>query len=435
MANGLDSLTNSLTGGENKKAQEDLQAALNSIASVQTPSANQLQLSPLAQYQVTGELSPALMQAASAGPSAFNAENLSTVPMDAMQQALAKEKEIANAGGMTPQEQAAIAQAEESVNTNLAGQRGAIAQDFAGRGVPQSLIAAALENATAGQDSQAAYNAALTARANAANQGLTALSNEGSLAGQMFNEQAGQANTVAAAQNALNQFNAANTQAASAANQAATQQANTYNTTNAQTIADQNVTGEHQVQIQNQVEAPQEAAQLALQKAAAQAGVNENQAQQATGQGQQAAGLASGLLGAASNLGAAYLKSGGTPSTTPTQYTGPMSNNVPPPQNFQLYAEGGEIEPKPNVPAINFLDGGAVPGQARVAGDSTRNDTVPAKLSPGEFVVPRTAMARPDIRNFLSRNVPTPRPPAGAHPTDVASILKALSMLRAGQGA
>jgi hypothetical protein len=34
--------------------------------------------------------------------------------------------------------------------------------------------------------------------------------------------------------------------------------------------------------------------------------------------------------------------------------------------------------------------GGAVPGRAQVAGDSSRNDTVAAKLSPGEIVLPRS---------------------------------------------
>ena len=34
--------------------------------------------------------------------------------------------------------------------------------------------------------------------------------------------------------------------------------------------------------------------------------------------------------------------------------------------------------------------GGFVPGQAQVAGDSTKNDKVDAKLSPGEIVIPRS---------------------------------------------
>jgi hypothetical protein len=40
---------------------------------------------------------------------------------------------------------------------------------------------------------------------------------------------------------------------------------------------------------------------------------------------------------------------------------------------------------------IDFRAGGHVPGRAKVEGDSPKNDTVDAKLSPGEIVVPRSA--------------------------------------------
>ena len=37
----------------------------------------------------------------------------------------------------------------------------------------------------------------------------------------------------------------------------------------------------------------------------------------------------------------------------------------------------------------NFKPGGKVGGKARKSGDSLKNDTVPAMLSPGEVVIPR----------------------------------------------
>lgn len=40
----------------------------------------------------------------------------------------------------------------------------------------------------------------------------------------------------------------------------------------------------------------------------------------------------------------------------------------------------------------HFKQGGAVPGKASVAGDSPSNDTVPAMLSPGEIVIPRSVV-------------------------------------------
>jgi hypothetical protein len=50
--------------------------------------------------------------------------------------------------------------------------------------------------------------------------------------------------------------------------------------------------------------------------------------------------------------------------------------------------DGGEIDYRAR--------GGGVPGQARVAGDSPRNDTIPAKLSPGEIVLPRSVAQHPE---------------------------------------
>ncbi len=43
--------------------------------------------------------------------------------------------------------------------------------------------------------------------------------------------------------------------------------------------------------------------------------------------------------------------------------------------------------------------GAMVPGQANVKGDSSKNDTVPAKLSPGEIVIPRHITQGPDAAN------------------------------------
>jgi hypothetical protein len=48
-------------------------------------------------------------------------------------------------------------------------------------------------------------------------------------------------------------------------------------------------------------------------------------------------------------------------------------------------SEGGPVP-------MSFVGGGNVPGQAQVQGDSQQNDIVPAYLSPGEAVVPRTVM-------------------------------------------
>ena len=55
-----------------------------------------------------------------------------------------------------------------------------------------------------------------------------------------------------------------------------------------------------------------------------------------------------------------------------------------------------------DFPWVAFADGGMVPGKAAVMGDSSRNDTVPALLSPGEAVIPRTLMQDPAVSKLIN---------------------------------
>ena len=61
------------------------------------------------------------------------------------------------------------------------------------------------------------------------------------------------------------------------------------------------------------------------------------------------------------------------------------------------YGEPGPVEEFLgwNLPWMTFAEGGKVPGKASVFGDSIKNDTVPALLSPGEVVIPRSIMNDP----------------------------------------
>lgn len=65
-------------------------------------------------------------------------------------------------------------------------------------------------------------------------------------------------------------------------------------------------------------------------------------------------------------------------------------------------AQGGEVPQteatpgmKSNAMRMMFRNGGHVPGKPKVMGDNEANDTVPAMLSPGEIVVPRTKAKDP----------------------------------------
>lgn len=64
-----------------------------------------------------------------------------------------------------------------------------------------------------------------------------------------------------------------------------------------------------------------------------------------------------------------------------------------------------------DFPFFAFADGGVVPGYAPKPGDDKRNDIIPALLSPGEMVMPRTIVKNPAYRKvldmmFLGQEVP-----------------------------
>lgn len=56
---------------------------------------------------------------------------------------------------------------------------------------------------------------------------------------------------------------------------------------------------------------------------------------------------------------------------------------------------------KIDVPFLQFSRGGQVPGRALFGGDDPRNDTVLSLLSPGEAVIPRSAMSNPLIKGMV----------------------------------
>lgn len=69
--------------------------------------------------------------------------------------------------------------------------------------------------------------------------------------------------------------------------------------------------------------------------------------------------------------------------------------------------------------------GGRVPGRARVAGDSKTNDIVPAQLSPGEIVIPRShADNAKDAKDFIDHLMSRPVKKKG-QPGGYAAVLAA----------
>lgn len=76
----------------------------------------------------------------------------------------------------------------------------------------------------------------------------------------------------------------------------------------------------------------------------------------------------------------------------PDQGSGGVAQMIP---MMAVAASGGQANKLPFMP-IDFRSGGRVPGQPKVSGNSVKNDTVPAMLSPKEIVIPNSVTQSED---------------------------------------
>jgi len=481
-----------LTGGKNNEASEAQRKALEALQGVQTPTQQQLSLPELQQYAISQNMTPAQMQAFLQQNNALNVP-VSQTGTAAQEAALSQLAGVAGAGAEgSPTQRAQEEQINQDAARNLAGQRGAIDQQAAARGVPVGMLQAALGSQRAGEDLQGAHMAGLQAQGQNYQQALQALASGGALGGQLQGQQNTQANTIGQAQNAMQQFNAANQQNAGAQNAGFQQAANATNTQNANQVGAAN-TGLANQRTQYNAQLPQQVFQNQMQKAGAVAGQGNQIANTATGQGQQAAGLGAGLLGAGATIaggmfgGPAGAAAGsqiggmlaprsqyGDVSQSGTSFPGkltmaeggvvsdpdemakaleimrispyaPPQNRVPgPDRGVDIYQgpdnrQHAAYSRLANEGGVCMPHGGMIPGHARVPGDSRANDTVPIRVSPGEAIVPRTQVQQHpmDVMRLLRgsqspQQSPQNGPGATHHSADVAALLQAMAHLRSG---
>lgn len=323
----------------------------------------------LQKYGTAGQLTPAQQQAISAGPSA--ASNATTNPAFTAAQMNALQSLSQRAqGGLNASDRAAMNEANLSAQGNTQSkiaqiQQQAAAQGTAGAG---STLAAKLAAAQGGANTQAQQDDALATAAT--NQALQAAAQQGSQATQMQGQAYNQQLAKAQAQDQMSRFNTQNQQQVNAANTQSTNQAQYANLANAQQAANANTSAANNESYnQDQRQMQQYAANLGT--AEAKAGAYNNAASALTNYGNTAAqntyntwaGAGQALGGAASAAGKSSGGSGDENSDS-------------------SFAHGGMVH--------SFKAGGPVPGQAAVPGDSPRNDTVHAMVSPGEIVVPRS---------------------------------------------
>lgn len=95
------------------------------------------------------------------------------------------------------------------------------------------------------------------------------------------------------------------------------------------------------------------------------------------------------------SLGAIPQASNGNIFGVNTKFGYSQGGQIMPPHLNQI-AELYHGNPMMSQGGMTMKQGGSVPGKAEVKGDSPENDTVDAKLSPGEVVIPRSVMESDD---------------------------------------
>lgn len=429
------SMLDGLTGGKSGDATQAQLQALNGLSGVLVPTAEQLTLPELQQYAISQNMTPAQMQAFLQQNNAFSNQNIGQQGTQAQIAAINQLAGVANAGAEgSATQRAQIEQVNQDAARNLAGQRGAIDQQAQARGVAPGMLQAALGSQRAGEGLQDAHMAALQAQGQNYQQALAAMASGASAGANLQGQQNTQANTVAQAQNAMQQFNAANQQNASANNAGFQQQANMQNTQNANQTSAAN-TGLANQRTQYNAQVPQQVFQNQMQKATGIANQQNNASNLAQQQGQQNAGLYSGLLGTAGTvIGGMYGGPMGAAAGNKLGTAAGSQMGSKETQDDQGMAQGGMVghERCFHEGGLCLTGGGMVPGKAKVPGDSVRNDTVRARVSPGEAVIPRSTVQQNPrmVQQLLGQHQALPQAQAPHHPQDIAALLSAMKHLR-----
>lgn len=437
----------------NDAGNDDLKAVLDQIRRA-TPTQAQLTLPQLQQYVQAGILTPQQYAAVTANPSAYSdsiAATQDNTGKTAQAKALEQLGTVVQSGGSTPINQANLINNINTTNQAMQGARGAIQQDAQQRGVSGGGLEFISKLLNEQGNSQTANTNAVNAGANNAQLALNAIAQQGTLGGTMQ----GQANQMSQAQaDAAQQIAEYNAQLQSTANQYNTQTANQaqqMNLANKQDVSNQNVNNANS-RLQYNAQVPETLYNNALGAAGAydtlakQKSAQQSQDNAFTGQllgtaGTVIGGMYGGPVGAAAGgaLGSKIAGSstdtgaGGTFQGTP-EAAGQNSNQYSPYAypttagyahggDVKCYAEGGEAHDH----GLCMKAGGPVPGSAPVAGDSPQNDTVNAKLSPHEIVIPRSVSMAPDAPQKAAQFVQGVK--GGSMTPTVGSFAEALKML------
>lgn len=298
---GIGSLASNVIGGiagnaassdDKAKALELQKQALQNIMSTSNPTAQQLQYL-LSQYAAPKTVDPTQQQVVTAQNSEL--QNIQVDPRlrAAQLQALDTMQKL-GAGGMRPEDLAALAQVRNSTEQQANADRQSIIQNMAQRGISGSGAELAAQLGASQAAANRANTSGLDIAGQASQRALQAIANSGTMGSAMEGQQFGEAAQQAQAQDVINRYNAMNAQQVQGANVGATNQAEYYNTGNQNQIAQANVGLSNQQGAIN-AQAQQQAYADALNKAQAAAGATGQTANALNQNAAQTQSLYSGL--------------------------------------------------------------------------------------------------------------------------------------------
>lgn len=294
---------------EDKEAKKLMERAMREFEQIKTPSIADMQ------YQLTelvnqGVLTPEQAKAMLVESSAYDDVSVDPSYRGAQEQALRKFLDISEAGGLDAQARARLAEVENRELSTERGQREAILQNMAQRGIGGSgfELAANLQAQQEGASRRSMQDVNVAAEAE--RRALEALTQGASLGGQMQGQAFGEQSQIAAAKDAMAKFNAANRQQTELTNVGARNEAAARNLGEQQRISDVNIMGRND-QAKYNAGLAQQQYENKLKRAAGMSGQLQAMAQQSAEQNKRAQDYQTGVIGTGAQLMADYY-SGGT---------------------------------------------------------------------------------------------------------------------------
>lgn len=315
----------------------------------------------LEQYRQAGLLTPEMEATINAGPSAMEKVTTNGKGVEAQEQALKQMQERATTG-MTATDRAALAQAQSQANVEGNAKQQQIMQQFAQRGQGGSGAQLAAQLAEQQGGANRGSQNALDIMGKSQQQALQAAAQSGQMGSNLENQQFGEQSQKAQAADQMNRFNVQNQIGTQHSNIGASNQAQASNLANLQNVGNQNV-GTANQEAARQRQGEQQDFNNSMSRSNALMGQSANYQKM----GDQAAQSASNMFtGAGNAISGAF---------------GAGFGSKPKADANQGFFDGGQID---------FTRGGHVKGEEMVPGDNPANDTVDAKLSPGEIVIPKS---------------------------------------------